>query len=157
MRGWWRWALAGPDGVAPSLMVGVSASVKPRLHDPVVQPVWQPVVSCKQTSNRLSNWLSNWLENRLNVCIHDTAGCQTGFYNRFDNWLYTRYSRLSNWLSNGFDNWLYCVYKHLPGCQTGLTIGLTTCCIVPLSRFIASVSFYQRIWRYINFYFILFV
>jgi len=25
--GWWRWALASPDGVVPSQMVGVSASV----------------------------------------------------------------------------------------------------------------------------------
>jgi len=27
MGGWWRWALVSPDGVAPSWMVGVSASV----------------------------------------------------------------------------------------------------------------------------------
>jgi len=27
MGGWWRWALVGPDGAAPSRMVGVSASV----------------------------------------------------------------------------------------------------------------------------------
>jgi len=27
MGGWWKWALVGPDGVAPSQMVGVSASV----------------------------------------------------------------------------------------------------------------------------------
>ena len=53
--------------------------------------------------------------------LHDTTGCQTGLYNRFD---------------NGFDNRLYRVYKHLPGCQTGLTTGfglttgLTTGCIV---------------------------
>jgi len=26
-EGWWRWALVSPDGVAPSRMVGVSASV----------------------------------------------------------------------------------------------------------------------------------
>jgi len=25
--GWWKWALRSPDGVAPSQMVGVSASV----------------------------------------------------------------------------------------------------------------------------------
>ena len=31
--GWWRWALVSPDGVAPSRMVGVSASVNlPLLH-----------------------------------------------------------------------------------------------------------------------------
>ena len=27
MGGWWRWALLSPDGVAPSWMVGMSASV----------------------------------------------------------------------------------------------------------------------------------
>ena len=36
---------------------------------PVVKLVWQPAVSCIQTFNRLSN--------RLDVCLHDTAGCQT--------------------------------------------------------------------------------
>jgi len=63
----------------------------------VVQPVWQPAVSCKQTYNRfdkhglttilkeqqcsfnrLSIQLSNGFDNRLNVCIHDTTGCETG-------------------------------------------------------------------------------
>jgi len=29
--GWWMWALVSPDGVAPSRMVGVSASVKSSL------------------------------------------------------------------------------------------------------------------------------
>jgi len=32
LGGWWRWALVGPDGVAPSWMVGVSASVSLPLH-----------------------------------------------------------------------------------------------------------------------------
>ena len=27
MGGWWRWALVSPDGVAPSRMVSLSASV----------------------------------------------------------------------------------------------------------------------------------
>ena len=66
-------------------------------------------------------------------CLDDNRTyCQTGLYNRLDNWLYTRYSRLSNRLSNGVDNRLYRVYKHLPGYQTGfgLTAGLTTGCIV---------------------------
>ena len=35
MGGWWRWALVGTDGVAPSLMVGVSASVNLPLHHKV--------------------------------------------------------------------------------------------------------------------------
>jgi len=33
--GWWRWALASPDGVAPSQMVSVSASVNLPLHHKV--------------------------------------------------------------------------------------------------------------------------
>jgi len=33
--GWWRWALVSPDGVAPSPMVGVSASVGLPLHHKV--------------------------------------------------------------------------------------------------------------------------
>jgi len=33
--GWWRWALAGPDGVATSRMVGLSASVNLPLHHKV--------------------------------------------------------------------------------------------------------------------------
>jgi len=33
--GWWRWALVSPDGVAPSRMVGVSASVNLPLHHEV--------------------------------------------------------------------------------------------------------------------------
>jgi len=33
--GWWRWALASPDGVAPSQVVGVSDSVNLPLHHKV--------------------------------------------------------------------------------------------------------------------------
>jgi len=35
MEGWWRWALVSPDGVAPSRMVSVSASVNLPLHHKV--------------------------------------------------------------------------------------------------------------------------
>jgi len=35
MGGWWRWAPVSPDGVAPSQMVGVSASVNLPLHHKV--------------------------------------------------------------------------------------------------------------------------
>jgi len=35
MGGWWRWALVSPDGVAPSRMVGVSASDNIPLHHEV--------------------------------------------------------------------------------------------------------------------------
>ena len=33
--GWWRWAMVSPDGVAPSRMVGVSASVSLPLYHKV--------------------------------------------------------------------------------------------------------------------------
>jgi len=33
--GWWRWALVSPDGVAPSRVVGVFASVNLPLHHKV--------------------------------------------------------------------------------------------------------------------------
>jgi len=35
MVGWWRWALVSPDGVAPSQMVGMSASVNLPMHHEV--------------------------------------------------------------------------------------------------------------------------
>jgi len=35
LMGWWRWALVSPDGVAPSRMVGVSASVNLPLYHKV--------------------------------------------------------------------------------------------------------------------------
>jgi len=35
LGGWWRWALVSPDGVAPSWMVSVSASVNLPLHHKV--------------------------------------------------------------------------------------------------------------------------
>jgi len=35
MGGWWRWALVAPDGVVPSQMVGVSASVNLLLYHKV--------------------------------------------------------------------------------------------------------------------------
>jgi len=35
MGGWWRWALVSPDGVAPSQMVGVFASVNLPSHHKV--------------------------------------------------------------------------------------------------------------------------
>ena len=47
MGGWWRWAQVSLDGVAPSQMVGVSASVNLPLHHRVqkfssgtVSPGW---------------------------------------------------------------------------------------------------------------------
>ena len=40
VEGWWRWALVGPDGVVPSRMVSVSASVNLPLM-PVIFPSLQ--------------------------------------------------------------------------------------------------------------------
>ena len=62
--------------------------------------------------NLLSNRLSMRFDNRVNVCIHDTTGCQTRCH--------------ANRLSTRFDNRLYRVYKHSTDCQTRLTTGLTT-------------------------------
>jgi len=57
--GWWRWALVSPDGVAPSRMVDVSASVNLPLHRKVqkfsfgtVSPGW----SRKRAVKRLCWW-----------------------------------------------------------------------------------------------------
>jgi len=35
MGGWWKWALVSPDGVVPSQLVSVSASVNLSLHHKV--------------------------------------------------------------------------------------------------------------------------
>jgi len=49
----------------------------------VWQPAWQPGRTISCSFNRLSNrvvqpvWQTRF-DNRLNVCIHDTASCQTG-------------------------------------------------------------------------------
>jgi len=69
----------------------------------VVKPVVQPGLTMVLNEQPL-----------FNTTVRST-GCQTGLYNWFDNWLYTRYGRLSNRLSNGFDNRLniYTRYKRL--------------------------------------------
>jgi len=65
--GWWRWALVSPDGVPPSRMVGVSASVNLPVHRKVqkfssgtVSPGW----SRKRAVKRLW-WLFVLLQIRL--------------------------------------------------------------------------------------------
>jgi len=63
------------------------------------------------------NLLSNRFHNRVNVCIHDTTGCQTRPAWQPVVCLFTWYSRLANRLYNWFDNQL-------------CTTGLTTSCIV---------------------------
>jgi len=54
MGGWWSWALVSPDGVVPSRMVGVSASVGLPLHHKVQKfssgtslPEWSRKKGCK--------------------------------------------------------------------------------------------------------------
>ena len=55
--------------------------------------------------------------NRVNVCIHDTTGCQP---------------RCQTGCTTRFDNRLDVCLHDTPGCQTGVccTTGLTTGCIV---------------------------
>ena len=83
--GWWRWALLSPDGVAPSRIVGVSASVNLLLHHKVLKfssgtgsPGWSRkkgrkavvvwcglfaftgltlLVKCQEEIRRARNWL----------------------------------------------------------------------------------------------------
>ena len=52
--GWWMWAMVSPDGVAPSQMVGVSASLNLPLHHKVQKfssgtgsPGWSRQKGCK--------------------------------------------------------------------------------------------------------------
>ena len=54
MGGWWRWALVSPNGVAPSRMVGLSASINLPLHHKVQKfssgtgsPGWSRKKGCK--------------------------------------------------------------------------------------------------------------
>ena len=42
MGGWWKWALLSPDGVGPSQMVDVSASVNLPLHHKVQSSLLAP-------------------------------------------------------------------------------------------------------------------
>jgi len=103
--------------------------------------VWQPAVSCIRTFNRLSNrvvqpvWqtrfdnrvertatvrsigsqtgLYNRFDNRLNVCIHDTTGCQSGLTTSLTTGLttgcivYTNIYPVVKPPNNRFDNRLY--------------------------------------------------
>jgi len=61
--------------------------------------------------NQLSNGLYNRFDNRLDVCLHDTAGCQPGLAT----------------VLNEQPLFIQPVVKR--GCTTGLTTGLTTGCI----------------------------
>jgi len=58
--GWWRWALVtSPDGVAPSRMVGVSASVNLSLHHKV-QKFSSGTGSPGGPGKRAAKWLWWW-------------------------------------------------------------------------------------------------
>jgi len=58
--GWWRWALVSPDGVAPSRMVGVSASVNLPLHHKVQK---------FSSGTGSPGWSWKWAVKRLCVCV----------------------------------------------------------------------------------------
>jgi len=78
MGGWWRWALGSPDGVAPSRMVSVSASVNLPLHHKVQKfcsgtgsPGWfrkkgrKTVVVCGGFQNRPEVFMTSVVDNRF--------------------------------------------------------------------------------------------
>ena len=63
MGGWWRWVLVSPDGVAPSRMVGVSASVNLPLHHKVRSSLLAPADpggAGKRAPKRLWWWWRQW-------------------------------------------------------------------------------------------------
>jgi len=69
--GWWRWALVSPDGVAPSRMVSVSASVNLSLHHKVQEfssgtgsPGWSRKKGRKTVAVVVVVWSS-----QLAVCV----------------------------------------------------------------------------------------
>ena len=75
MEGWWRWALVSLDGVAPSQMVGVSASVNLPLHHKCRSSVMAPAYP-SGLGKRAVKWL--WC-GTVEVCLHST----TPHHNRF--------------------------------------------------------------------------
>jgi len=123
--------------------------------------LWQHYVICKAPFTRY-NLLSNQFDNRVNVCIHDTtgcqtrcqtgltigcivyiAGCQTGCTTQFDNrlneqWLFVQHG----WTNSGcsFNTDVKPVVN--PGCTTGLTTG----CLFTLYRRL-SIRLYNRLYR----------
>ena len=80
-RGWWRWALVSPDGVAPSRVVGVSASVNLPLHHKV-QCSLLALAHPDGPGKRAVKWLW-WLllvvtvrvSHRVTKCVVVTAVC----------------------------------------------------------------------------------
>jgi len=133
--GWWRWALLSPDGVVPSRMVGMSASVNLPLHHKVQKfssgtgsPGWSwkkghkavlAVVVLLWYASVHTRTHPALFDQPSNTRLHDTTGLTTSWTNSYAVWqpavytievaecLYTRYNRSSNWLDNRFDNRLY--------------------------------------------------
>jgi len=85
MGGWWRWALVNPDGVAPTRMVSVSASVNLPLHHKVQKfssgPA-HPGGPGKRAVKRLWWW---WLQ--LTPCVG-------AVYVNFHNYVWSTVSKL---------------------------------------------------------------
>jgi len=61
MGGWWRWALVSPDGVAPSRMVSVSASVNLPVHHKVQKSLLAPAHP-GGPGKRAVKWLWWWCD-----------------------------------------------------------------------------------------------
>jgi len=68
MGGWWRWALVSPDGVAPSRMVSVSASVNLPLHHKV-QKFFLAPAHLGGPGKRAVKWLCVCVCYSLFVCV----------------------------------------------------------------------------------------
>jgi len=98
----------------------------------VTQSRCWPLVICKAPFTRynlLSNRLSNRFDNRVNVCIHDTTGCQnrcqTGCQTRLTTGCIVYTAGCQTGCTTWFDNrlneqWLFVQHGCQTGCQTGL-------------------------------------
>ena len=70
--GWWRWALVSPDGVAPSRMVGVSASVNLPLHHKVQKfcsVTGSPAWSRKKGRKKAVVWSVHHIRLATDTCV----------------------------------------------------------------------------------------
>ena len=79
----------------------------------------------------MSHRLSNGFDNRLNVCIHDTTGCQTGLTTGLTTDCIVYTAGCQTGCTIRFDNrfneqWLFVQHGCQTGCETGLATGLTT-------------------------------
>ena len=87
---------------------------------PVGKPVWQPVEYLFTRCSPLFNHgcqtllrLNNRLFNRLNVCIHDTTGCSSGYQTGLNNRLYRVNGVLLNYSPCFPSRLLLTTVKHL--------------------------------------------